>query len=129
MTDRRPRIRPANVSLRLKEGDRACLESAARDHGLSMNAYVRWRVFDPSSPPPRPRKRLARLDEKFAAQVLALLGQSRIPNNLNQIAKLANVGALDLTPEVLAELMEVLEHIRDLRRLAYLAMRLAENPQ
>ncbi len=127
MTDRRKRIRPANVSLRLKQGDRARLEEAAG--GMSLNAYILWRVFDPSSPPPKPRKRMARLEEKFAAQALALLGQSRIPNNLNQLAKQANVGALDLTPEVLIELEEALQFVRDIRDALLSALRLSEGAE
>lgn len=127
MTNRRKRIRPANVSLRLKQGDRARLQEAAG--GMSLNGYILWRVFDPASPPPKPRKRIARLDEKFAAQALALLGQSRVSNNLNQIAKQANLGALDLTPEVLGELEEALQLVREIRGLLLSALRLSEGAE
>jgi len=126
MTDRPNDIRQPIRSVRLREGQDPILRAAAAAHGLSVNAYILWRVFEPASPLPKPRRRLSRLDEQFAAQALALLGQSRIPNNLNQMARLANVGALDLTPEVLADLEAALQHVRDIRNVTYRALGLSE---
>ena len=38
-------------------------------------------------------------DHLAQARVLAMLGQSRISNNLNQFAKAVNIGVLPVTPE------------------------------
>jgi hypothetical protein len=56
------------------------------------------------------------------AQALALLGQSRLSSNLNQLAHLGNIGALPFTPEVEAELLAALEEIRAIRRLLLTAL-------
>ena len=51
------------------------------------------------------------------AQGLAFLGNSRLASNLNQLAKLANTGALPMTPETEAELAAALLAVQELRRL------------
>ena len=56
------------------------------------------------------------------SQVLATLGQSRLSSNLNQLAHLANVGALPVTPELEAELAEALADIRAIRLLLLTAL-------
>lgn len=75
-------------------------------------------------PPPRrrPRGSVSVADQKALSQVLAALGQSRLPSNLNQLAHLANIGALPVTPELEAELTEALAAIRDIRRLLLVAL-------
>ncbi len=75
-------------------------------------------------PPPRrrPRASASVVDQKALSQVLAALGQSRLSSNLNQLAHLANIGALPVTPELEAELAEALAAIRDLRRLLLVAL-------
>lgn len=53
---------------------------------------------------PKKRRHKAKVDEKALAEVLAMLGKFRLASNVNQIAKLANMGALAVTPELLEEL-------------------------
>ena len=53
---------------------------------------------------------------------LALLGHSSIPNNLNQLAHLANVGALPMTVETEAELRDTLADARAIHRLLMVAL-------
>jgi hypothetical protein len=43
--------------------------------------------------------------------VLALLGRSRLANNLNQLAYAANIGSLPLTPETEEELQAAIAKI------------------
>lgn len=85
--------RPAPLSLRLTPEDRERLESDAV--GMSLGAYIRWRLFDPDRPPPRHRGKAPVKDHQALSAVLGQLGQSRIASNLNQLAKAANAGALD----------------------------------
>ncbi|MGE0282901.1 MAG: hypothetical protein AB7P20_20120 [Rhizobiaceae bacterium] len=44
-------------------------------------------------------------DCEALARVLAALGQSRIANNLSQLAKAMNIGALPMTPETESEIV------------------------
>jgi len=86
---------PANrkvhpTSIRLTFEEKARLEQAAA--GMSINDYIRWRLFDPDNPPPRTRGCFPVKDEQAVAQLLAMLGQSRLANNVNQLARSANTG-------------------------------------
>lgn len=47
--------------------------------------------------------------------MLGGLGQSRLASNVNQLAKAANMGALPVSPEVEAELLESCAAIREMR--------------
>lgn len=85
------------VSLRMTFEEKARLERDAA--GMSVAAYIRWRLFDPENPPPRTRSKQPVKDHEALARVLALLGQSRLANNLNQLARLAHTGSLPLTPD------------------------------
>ncbi len=67
-------------------------------------------------------------DRRSLARMLALLGRSRLANNLNQLAYLGNIGSLPFTPETEAELCDALAAVRDLRRLLIIALGLEESP-
>jgi len=56
------------------------------------------------------------------ACALSALGQSRLSNNLNQLARLAHIGALPLSPEVEAELMSAFADIRTIRDMLMKAL-------
>lgn len=62
------------------------------------------------------RTRLSLEDRTALSQALALLGRSPISNNLSQLARLANVSALSMTPETEAELHPTLADVREVRR-------------
>lgn len=103
--------RAAPFSLRLSAGERAQLEAEAK--GAPLGAYIKAKAL---GAPLRIHKRgLAIGDRKALASVLALLGQSRLSSNLNQLARLANVGALPMTPETEAELRASLSDVRAMR--------------
>ncbi|WBQ11224.1 MobC family plasmid mobilization relaxosome protein [Hyphomonadaceae bacterium ML37] len=87
-------------SLRLTFEERARLEELAGD--MPLGSYIKDRVFnEDGTATRRARKRLRRpvKDKQSLAKLLGMLGQSRIANNLNQLAKAANIGTLPVTPE------------------------------
>ena len=79
------------LTLRLTRDERTRLEELAA--GMTLSAYVRACVFAENTK--RPKSPLQ--DKKSIAEALALLGQSRIASNLNQLAYHANIGALEMT--------------------------------
>lgn len=100
--------RPAPLSLRLSPEERARLERDAA--GRSLGAYIRARLFgEQAAPAARSRGKFPVKDHQALAKVLAQLGQSRLANNLNQLAKAVHLGALPAGPET----------EEDLRRAAY----------
>lgn len=103
-------------SIRLSAGDRVRLEAEAQ--GMPLGAYIKAKALgDP------PLKRVATVaDRQALAQALALLGKTHYANNLNQLAHLANMGALPLTAEVMAELESTLRLIGEVRGLIVKAM-------
>jgi hypothetical protein len=67
----------------------------------------------------RPRQRRAKTpvkDHEAFARVLAALGQSRIANNLNHIAKAVNIGTLPVTPETEQDIREACSSVSAMRR-------------
>ena len=67
-----------------------------------------------------PRKKLRSStsvgDRQAIAQTLGLLGQSRIANNLNQLAYHANVGSLVMDDDTQAQIKETYDHVIYLRQ-------------
>lgn len=112
------------VSLRMTFEEKANLERAAA--GMSLSAFIRWRLFDPDAPAPKSRGKHPVKDQRALAQLLALLGQSRIANNLNQLAKAANSGSLPVTPETEAALMHASLEVMAMRRMLMRALGLDE---
>ena len=76
-------------SLRLTFEERAKLERDAA--GMALGAYIRSRLLDPETVAPRKRGKFPVKDHQALAQLLGLLGQSRLANNVNQLAKAAGV--------------------------------------
>lgn len=105
---------PPPFSLRLTPEERARLEAEAGARPLG--AYIRSRLFDGSAPPRRAPGRQPVRDHQLLAKVLGELGQSRIANNLNQLAKSANCGSLYLSPEDTASLQEACDAVQAMRR-------------
>lgn len=116
------RKRPLPTSIRLTFEQKARLERDAA--GLSATDYIVWRLFNPDSPPPRTRRRYPVKDERIAAQLLAMLGQSRLANNINQLARSANTGSLPLTPDTEAALNQAAADIAFMRNLLIQVVRL-----
>lgn len=94
---------PPPFSLRLTTDERAKLETAAA--GMSLGPFIKAKLFDGDLTPRRTRGQAPVKDHAALARALGLLGNLRLANNLNQLAKAANMGALPLSPEVEEELM------------------------
>lgn len=116
----RQRGRP--FSLRLSFEEREQLEREAGD--MPLGAYIRWRLFGngqgaagSSATRPRVRTRRVVADQQALGQLLAKLGEARLANNLNQLAKAANTGSLPVTPETEAELRAAYGEVQAMRRL------------
>ncbi len=124
----RPRKRRTPpYSLRLSSVDRERLERDAL--GMSLAAYIRWRLFDPQSPPPRQRGKAPVKDQQALSSLLAQLGKSHLANNLNQLARAANSGSLPVSPDVEAELRHAAAEIVAMRALLIDALGLWDEPR
>nr|WP_321361382.1 plasmid mobilization relaxosome protein MobC [uncultured Hyphomonas sp.] len=102
--------RDAPFSLRLSEEERVQLKASA--DGQPLGAYIKSRLFSGA----QYRSRARQVDREALGKVLGALGQSRISQNLNQIAKAANIGALPVTPELVEELHETCAELKSLRQ-------------
>jgi hypothetical protein len=107
-------------SLRLSEADRARL--AVEAAGAPLGAYIKAKVLGNAVKVRVRRSGLSVQDRQALGKALALLGQSRIASNLNQLALAANTGSLDLDPETAALLTGALDDVRALRRLLLSAL-------
>ena len=81
-------------TMRLNPQEREKLAQLAQDMNMSQAAFIRAKVFD--GLPLKQKKIAATLDHQTLAKLLMMLGESRIANNLNQLAKHANCGTLEL---------------------------------
>lgn len=108
------------ISLRVTFEEKANLEKAAA--GMSLSAFIRWKLFDPSSPPPHRRGAFPVKDHRALAQLLAMLGQSRLANNVNQLAKAANTGSLAVTPDTEEALLTAVREVAQMRALLIQAL-------
>jgi hypothetical protein len=113
------RKRPAPFSIRLSDADRARLAIEAA--GAPLGAYIKAKVLG-EAPLPMRRTGLSVEDRQAHARALALLGQTRLASNLNQIAHAVNIGVLPVTPETELELFGALADIREIRRLFMTAL-------
>lgn len=104
-------------SLRLTFEERARLEELAGDEPLG--SYIRKQIFDSDGRGPRRQRRKSRRpvqDEQKLAKVLAMLGQSRIANNLNQLARSANLGTLPMMPDTERDIRRACADVALMRR-------------
>ena len=108
------------LTLRLTPEERARLEELAA--GMTLSAYVRACVFAEDAKLRKTRTADAIEDKKAAAEALALLGQSRIANNLNQLAYHANIGALIVGEDEKAQIAEANAHLAAIRTLLMQAL-------
>jgi hypothetical protein len=116
---RKRKKRAAPFSLRLSADEREHLLQEAG--GAALGAYIKAKVL--GTPALRMRRSSSDLqDRKAIAQVLALLGRSRIANNLNQLAHAANIGVLPITPETEDDLRETLRDVKAIRHLLMVAL-------
>lgn len=99
-------------SIRLTQEERERLEAEAK--GKPLSVYMRERLLGDGTAP-RKLRRKPSADQAGLAKVLGMLGQSRLANNLNQIAKAAHIGVLVVTPALIEELENACRDIRIMR--------------
>jgi hypothetical protein len=108
------------VTLRLTESERERLEDMAA--GMTLSAYIRACLFAQEEKRRKRRPGAVVADKKAVAKALALLGQSRIANNLNQLAYQANIGALAIEDQERAKIEEAYSYVLSLRSLLVAAL-------
>ena len=101
------------VTLRLTEDELTRLKRAAE--GVSISAYIRRQLFGCEVQLRKTRSRVPVKSQKALAQVLGKLGETRIANNLNQIAYEANCGTLLMDQQTKEELLGACAHIAWMR--------------
>jgi hypothetical protein len=111
--------RPAPFSLRLSEAERNKLLAEAA--GVPLGGYIKAKVLGTALLKSR-RIGLAVEDRQALSQALALLGKSRLSQNLNQIAHAVNIGVLPVTPETEEDLRASLQAVQDMRTLLMRAL-------
>lgn len=105
----------SHVTMRVTAEERAKLEELAA--GMTLSAYIRACVFAEDTKRRKRRSLSSIEDRKAAAEALALLGQSRIASNLNQLAYHANIGALIVGEVEKAKIAEANAHLAAIRSL------------
>ena len=93
---------------------------------MALGAYIRDRLFGDDAAPRQTRGRFPVKDYAALGRVLAALGQSRLSNNLNQLAKAVNTGSLPVTPETEADLRQACKDVQAMRRDLLIALGLHE---
>ncbi|MDM3871783.1 hypothetical protein QSV34_10515 [Porticoccus sp. W117] len=106
-------------TLRLSDEERTELGRLAGSQ--SWGAYIRSQVFGENASKRRTLRK-PQLNDRKLAVVLSALGDSRLSQNLNQLAKHANIGTLDMTPIVEQELLEACQAVVTMRELLLSAL-------
>lgn len=118
-----PKKQPPPFSLRLTFEERAQLEQDAA--GMSLGGYIRSIIFNQTRPKRRTRNKNPVKDHQELGKLLGELGRSRIANNLNQLAKAANSGSLEVTPDTEKSIQDACTDIYWMRRTLISALGMA----
>jgi hypothetical protein len=113
-----PRVPPFSLRLTLEE--RAKLDSRAGN--LHLGAYIKSVLFAEDAPTYRQRRKGPIADQKALADVLACLGASRLSQNLNQLAKAANIGDLYFDEETKRLIGSACSDIKAMRQMLMQAL-------
>ena len=111
---KKTRKRPSPITLRLTPEERAKLEELAQS--MTLSAYIRLVLFAEEVAPRKLSTRAPIQDREELAKVLGLLGQSRIANNLNQLAKEAHLGSLLMDEQTKHQINEAYLNVVDMRK-------------
>lgn len=115
-----PKGVPAPFSLRLTAEERQFLEHQAGN--MPLGAYIRSQLLKDGESPRRSRRRRPVKDDQALGHVLGELGKARIANNLNQLAKAANIGALPVTPDTEKAIQEACTAVQEMRVVLMMAL-------
>lgn len=116
----RDRTAISPITLRLTPEERKKLEELAA--GMTLSAYIRACIFGKEARRRKHRPKDVIADKKAAAEALALLGQSRIASNLNQLAYHANIGALAMDETEKLQIAEAYAQVQSIRSLLMQAL-------
>lgn len=122
--DRRPGTAARPFSIRLTDDEKRIL--LARAGSVPLATYVRDLILRNDSQASRRRTRNPVKDSEALARVLASLGQSRIANNLNQLARAVNIGVLPMASDAERDISEACEAVAAMRRDLIRALGLME---
>lgn len=123
MTKKEQEKRIYPFSIRLTFGERAILEQSAGH--MPLGAFIRKKVLDGMTEErkrktKRPRRPIK--DDVAFAMLLAELGNAKLANNLNQLAKAANEGSLLITPDTEQAIRDAYTEILWMRRTLVAAL-------
>ncbi|MCK1463067.1 plasmid mobilization relaxosome protein MobC [Bradyrhizobium sp. 2] len=107
------------LSVRFSEAEKTRLAYMAA--GKPLGQFIRERALDGTAEPRRVSKPVVK-DADALGRLLGQLGQSRLANNLNQLAKAANLGSLPVTSEVEADLRQACSEVFEMRSLLLAAL-------
>ena len=108
------------VTVRLSIEDHARLTELAG--GIPLSTYLRARALGEEAPRCNRRSVASVADRQLLAQVLGLLGESRVANNLNQLAYHANIGSLQVDEAVRSQINEAHHHVALIRAALMMAL-------
>ena len=111
--------RPSPFCVRLTPDERAYLKQLAGNRPLG--AYIREQLLGERAEK-RQELRSPQIDQEQYAALLAALGQSRLSSNLNQLAKSANMGTLDVSQNTEQQLQEAYACILEMRKALFMAL-------
>lgn len=101
------------ITLRVTNVERERLKSMAA--GMSVSAYIRKCIFAGDVTRRKRQSHMPVKDQEAMARALALLGASRIANNLNQLAHQADIGSLIMDENTCVKIDESYAHARLMR--------------
>lgn len=104
--------KPTPFSMRLTPEERSYLD--AHCGGRPWAAYIRECVFGPHAKQ-RKAVRRPRVEDRELAAMLSELGRSGLSSNLNQLAKSANIGTLDVGDETEQQLQDACDAVLAMR--------------
>jgi len=107
----KPSKSPITLRVTNEERDRLKLLAA----GMSVSAYIRKCIFAGDAVRRKRQSHMPVKDQAAMARALALLGASRIANNLNQLAHQANIGSLIMDEDACTQIDEAYAHVRLMR--------------
>lgn len=108
-----------NYTLRLTLEEREYLEAKAGKRPLSK--YCRDVLLGNYAQKRRTLRKPTISDTQYAS-LLAALGESRLSSNLNQLAKHANMGTIDVSDNVEQQLQEAYQVILEMRKALFIAL-------
>jgi hypothetical protein len=89
---------------------------------MPLGAYIRDQVFKDGKARTRRRYKRPVKDHQALGQLLGALGEARLANNLNQLAKAVHTGSLPVTSETEKALREACAEIHQMRSLLMRAL-------